>query len=149
MRKVVVFGVFDVIHPGHTSFLKQARQHGDYLVASIARDSYVVEWKGKVPIHGEEVRRRYVLASGLVDEAVLGDEVPGTYTLLRTIRPDVVCLGYDQDAFRKDITAWLAENLPDTEVVTLEPYKPEVYKSSKLNADAYRTAGEHPGETGQ
>lgn len=147
MRKVVVFGAFDVIHPGHTSFLEQARQYGDYLIASIARDSYIMDWKGKVPIHPEEVRRQYVLETGLVDEAVLGDEVPGTYGLLRRIQPDVVCLGYDQDAFRKDVTAWLAENLPDTEVVTLDPYKPEIYKSSKLNAGAYRAGDEPRGES--
>lgn len=146
MRKVVVFGAFDVIHPGHTSFLKQAREHGDYLIASIARDRYIMDWKGKVPIHSEEVRRQYVLATGLVDEAILGDETPGTYAYLRRVRPEVVCLGYDQEAFRKDITAWLAENLPDTEVVTLEPYKPEIYKSSKLNAGAYRTSGDRSDE---
>ena len=137
MRKVLVFGAFDVIHPGHIHFLKQAREHGDYLVVSVARDSYIVEWKGKVPIHPEEVRRRYVLETGIVDEAVLGDEIPGSYTLVSDIRPDVVCLGYDQDAFRRNITAWLEENLPSTEVVVLTPYRPDIYKSSKLNADAY------------
>lgn len=142
MKKVLVFGAFDVIHPGHIDFLKQAREHGDYLVVSIARDSYIKEWKGKVPIHTEVQRRQYVIETGLVDEAVLGDEVPGTYSLVRRLRPDVVCLGYDQDLFREDITAWLERNAPDTEVATLRPYKPETYKSSKLNADAYRSVEE-------
>jgi len=140
MKKVLVFGAFDVIHPGHTNFLKQAREQGDYLVVSIARDSYIIDWKGKKPVHTEEVRRQYVLATGLVDEAVLGDEIPGTYTLVRRIKPDVVCLGYDQDTFKVDITEWLRRNLPDTNVVTLRPFRPEVYKSSKLNAAAYRAA---------
>lgn len=142
MKTVLVFGAFDVIHPGHIDFLKQARECGERLVVSIARDSYIKQWKGKVPIHSEETRRQYVLRTGLVDEALLGDEVPGSYTLVRRIHPDVVCLGYDQDLFRRDITAWLARHAPETSVVTLKPYKPETYKSSKLNADAYRRVEE-------
>lgn len=138
MTKVLVFGAFDVIHPGHIDFLKQAREHGDYLIVSIARDSYIIEWKGKIPIHTEEVRRQYVLETGLVDEVVLGDEVPGSYTLVAKIHPDVVCLGYDQEAFRVNITEWLTENLPETKIAILTPYRPEVFKSSKLNAAAYR-----------
>ena len=139
MRKVLVFGAFDVIHPGHINFLKQAREQGDYLVVSIARDSYIVEWKGKVPIHSEQVRLQYVLETGLVNEAILGDEVPGTYRLLSAIKPDVVCLGYDQETFKENITSWLEDNLPETKVVTLDPYRPDLYKSSKLNASAYQS----------
>lgn len=145
MRKVLVFGAFDVLHPGHINFLKQAREHGDYLVVSIARDDYIVEWKGKNPVHSEEVRRRYVLATGLVDEAVLGDKELGAYTLVSRIRPNVVCIGYDQEVFKEDITAWLKENLPETEIVTLAPYRPDIYKSSKLNAAAYRHGEETSG----
>lgn len=142
MRTVLVFGAFDVIHPGHKSFLEQAREYGEYLIASIARDSYILEWKGKVPIHSEVVRRQYVLETGLVDEAVLGDEVPGTYSLIRRFKPDVVCLGYDQEAFGRDITAWLERHAPETKVVILKPFKPETYKSSKLNAADYTTTEE-------
>ncbi|HUX22826.1 MAG TPA: adenylyltransferase/cytidyltransferase family protein [Spirochaetia bacterium] len=138
MTKVLVFGAFDVIHPGHIDFLKQAREHGDYLIASIARDSYIKEWKGKVPIHSEEVRRQYLLETGMVDEVILGDEVPGSYILVARIHPDVICLGYDQEAFRVNITEWLAKHLPETKIAVLTPYKPEVYESSKLNAAAYR-----------
>ena len=142
MRKVLVFGAFDVIHPGHINFLKQARDYGDYLVVSVARDSYIIGWKGKTPIHTEEVRRQYLLETSLVDEVLLGDEVPGTYGLVARIRPDVVCVGYDQEAFRESISEWLQANLPTTEIVTLAPFRPEIYKSSKLNARAYRSAEE-------
>ena len=142
MRKVLVFGAFDVIHPGHINFLKQAREHGDYLVVSVARDSYIVEWKGKTPIHSEEIRRQYLLETGLVDEALLGDEVPGTYGLVARIHPDVVCVGYDQEAFKENISDWLRANHPGTKIVTLAPFRPEIYKSSKLNAHAYREANQ-------
>ncbi len=138
MKRVLVFGAFDVIHPGHRSFLKQAREHGDYLIVSVARDSFIITNKGRRPIHTEDVRRQYVLATGLVDEAYLGDEVPGTYAQLREIKPDVVCVGYDQEEFKRDIAQWLATHDPHVELVTLDPFEPDRYKSSKLNAEAYR-----------
>ena len=33
MAKVMVFGTFDGVHPGHENFFEQAKQHGDYLIA--------------------------------------------------------------------------------------------------------------------
>ena len=39
-KKVMVFGVFDRLHPGHLSFLEQASKHGN-VVAVITRDDVV------------------------------------------------------------------------------------------------------------
>ncbi len=138
MATVLVFGAFDVIHPGHVSFLTQAREHGDRLVAAVARDSYIIEQKGKLPIHDEERRRLGVLATGLVDEAFLGDAVPGTYSIIAKVKPDVVCVGYDQELFKKNLMAWISATGAQLRVVTLKPYQPERFKSSKLNAQAYK-----------
>jgi len=30
MKKVMVFGTFDIFHSGHINFLEQARQEGDF-----------------------------------------------------------------------------------------------------------------------
>jgi len=138
MRTVLVFGAFDVIHPGHVSFLTQAREHGERLVAAVARDSYIIEQKGRLPIHDEERRRLGVLATGLVDEAFLGDAVPGTYSIIAKVEPDAICVGYDQDLFRQNLVAWIAATGAEISVVTLKPYQPERFKSSKLNAQAYK-----------
>lgn len=144
MTTVLVFGAFDVIHPGHVSFLSQAREHGDRLIAAVARDRYIIEQKGRLPIHDEERRRLGVLETGLVDEALLGDETPGTYSVVATARPQVICVGYDQELFKENLVAWIAASGAKITVVTLKPYQPERFKSSKLNAGSYKYVGRRP-----
>ena len=142
-KKVLVFGTFDVIHPGHKNFLTQARALGDRLVASVARDSFVRMKKRRVPVHDENERRRQLLESGLVDDAILGDEKTGAYSILFEVKPDVVCFGHDQDELRADLTRWIDEHrdgFAAVELVTLKAFKPEIYKSSKLN---YSEAKKH------
>jgi len=58
--KVLVFGTFDILHKGHLNFFKQAREHGDYLIAVVARDRTVKEIKGKPPIESEKERLKNV-----------------------------------------------------------------------------------------
>ncbi|MHA1679090.1 MAG: adenylyltransferase/cytidyltransferase family protein, partial [Promethearchaeota archaeon] len=52
-KKVLCFGTFDILHPGHVSFLKQARKYGNYLVVVVARDENVKKIKGKYPLDNE------------------------------------------------------------------------------------------------
>ena len=134
MRTVLVFGTFDVIHPGHRFFLKQARGRGDRLVAAIARDAFVAAFKGRRPVHDENERLRHVLDTGLVDQALLSDEEPGTYGVIERARPEVICLGHDQEALRANLAAWLQAHGLRIEVETLEALEPHRYKSSILNA---------------
>lgn len=138
MRTVLVFGTFDVIHPGHRFFLKQARARGDRLVAAIARDAFVARFKGKRPVHDENERLEHVLATGLVDEASLSDARPGTYGVITRVRPDVICLGHDQEALRENLLAWLRAHAVKAEVETLDALEPHRYKSSILNAGRAR-----------
>ena len=61
MKRVVVFGVFDKLHPGHNHFLHQAKLFGDELVVCLARDTIVAELKGRPPKHPEIERREMVI----------------------------------------------------------------------------------------
>ena len=47
MKKVILFGTFDIFHKGHKNFLEQAQEFGDYLIVVIARDKTVKKIKGK------------------------------------------------------------------------------------------------------
>jgi FAD synthetase len=109
MIKVLVFGTFDLLHEGHEGFLRQAGSLGDRLIASVSRDEFVRRWKGRPPMNPENVRLERLLKTGLVDEARLSDAVPGTYTIIREVNPDVICLGYDQKALKEDLAAWLKQ----------------------------------------
>jgi len=127
MKKVMVFGTFDILHPGHLNFFNQAKKHGDYLVVVVARDVNVKKIKNRLPKNNEDERLGRVLASGVADEVILGHR-SDPYDCIVKINPDVICLGYDQNSF----TGKLREFFPEIKTVRLEPYKPEIYKSSKL-----------------
>lgn len=132
VTKVMVFGSFDVLHDGHRSLFKQAKRFGDYLIVIIARDETYKEIRGYAPMHNEYERLASVADEALVDEAFLGD-VKDKYRAIRTYRPNVICLGYDQEHFIAGLSEKLAAfGLKNTKVVRLESFKPDRLKSSIL-----------------
>lgn len=132
MKRVLVFGTFDSLHPGHLSFLKQAKRNGSWLIASVARDTYVRKHKNREPIHHEGERLAELLASGRVNEAHYSDESVGSYTIIDRAKPDLICLGHDQNRLREHLVEWLAANKRDIPILVMKPHHPERFKSSKL-----------------
>lgn len=128
MTRVMVFGTFDIFHPGHKNFLEQAKKFGHHLTVIIARDRTVKEVKGKLPKNKENVRLKKVQLSGLALEVILGN-LSDKYAVIRKHKPDVIALGYDQRNFTRD----LAKTFPKVKIVKLKAFKPEVYKSSLIN----------------
>ncbi len=130
----MVFGTFDILHEGHLDFFKQARALGPnpHLIVSIARNSSVVRVKGRASGRTEDERRELIERNKLVDEVVLGD-TEGYITHISMCSPDIIALGYDQEGeyvenLEKDLlTVGLA-----TQVKRLQPFKPDIYKTSKL-----------------
>src|SRR3989344_6716759 len=96
MKKVLVFGTFDGLHEGHLDFFKQAKEYGDYLIAVVGRDSTVERVKKKLPKYDQFERLLAVQKCGLIDYARLGNEGVSVYEVLKQVKPDVICLGYDQ-----------------------------------------------------
>lgn len=132
MKKVMVFGSFDVLHDGHRSLFKQAKRYGDQLVVVVARDETYERLRGYAPQHNEYERLKHVGEETIVDQAVLGDR-KDVYRVVRQYRPDVLCLGYDQDFFVDGLRERLdALGLPKTTIVKLEAFRPETFKSSLL-----------------
>ena len=134
MTRIMVFGTFDIIHPGHEDLFKQARSLAEdpHLIVSVGRDEVEERIKGFRPRNSEEVRRAVLALHPLVDEAIVGD-TEGYMEHINMARPDVIALGYDQrgeyvDTLERDLaTAGL-----HTKIVRLEAHKPEEYKTSKL-----------------
>lgn len=133
IKKLMSFGTFDGIHAGHVDFLRQCRNFGDYLMVVVARDKTVKKIKGKMPKRGEDQRKKDLEESGLADEVVLG-RFDNKYQIVEYYKPDVICLGYDQEYFIKDLPGKLKKfGLEDTEVVRLQSFHPEKYKSSLIS----------------
>jgi len=136
MKKVLVFGTFDGLHPGHLSFLKQAKKYGDYLVVVVAKNKTVKKVKHHFPIRDEIERAKALRDCKLANEVKVG--CPGNpFKIIQEIKPDVICLGYDQKSFTENLPAKLKEMGVKTKVYRLKPYKPEKYHSSLINKKSF------------
>lgn len=132
MKRVIVFGTFDVLHQGHLDFFKQAKKHGDFLVAVVARDINVEKIKGKKPRNNERKRLIDVYNVDGVDFAALGDK-KDPYKIIEEQKPNIICLGYDQDSYADRLDNELKKRGINAKVIRLKPHKPDRYKSSKIN----------------
>jgi rfaE bifunctional protein nucleotidyltransferase chain/domain len=93
----VVFtnGVFDLLHPGHTRYLQDARRLGDVLIVGINSDRSVRANKGPTrPLNPEHERAELLLALACVDAVVTFDEET-PQRLIEAIQPDVLVKGAD------------------------------------------------------
>ncbi len=127
----MAFGVFDRLHPGHISFLEQAAQFGDELVVVVARDSIVQELKKKNPAQPQDIRVSRVACVHGVTHAILGDQECGSWNIVAAHKPDIICLGYDQQGIKKDIEIRMSTGLlPQIKVVIARAHEPDTCHSS-------------------
>ncbi|OGL78917.1 tRNA pseudouridine(55) synthase TruB [Candidatus Uhrbacteria bacterium RIFCSPHIGHO2_12_FULL_54_23] len=130
--RVLVFGTFDHLHPGHLDFFRQAKAIGDRLIVGVGCDNVVAAIKGKPPRQHEQVRLAAVCACGLADEALLLPRNPDErFDWIKKQAPDVIALGYDQTAFTETLGKELQEHAIACRVLRLQPHRPDIYKSSK------------------
>jgi FAD synthetase len=132
-KKVLVFGVFDMLHPGHRWFLSQAKKLGPKLYVIVARDKNVDKQKSHQPQQTEKVRLKSIRALPYVTRAQLGAlNLKKRYDVIIKINPDIICLGYDQKYLTRNLKADLKRFGLKTKVIRLGAYKPHLYKSSLM-----------------
>ena len=93
----VVFtnGVFDLLHPGHIRYLRDARALGDVLIVAVNSDRSVRANKGDSrPINPAAERMEVLLALQCVDAAIIFDEST-PHDIISAIQPDVLVKGSD------------------------------------------------------
>jgi D-beta-D-heptose 7-phosphate kinase/D-beta-D-heptose 1-phosphate adenosyltransferase len=88
-------GCFDLLHPGHLSLLRQAKQACDRLVVALNSDASVRRLKGaERPVQGEAARAAVLASLSSVDAVIVfGDDTP--VRLIEALRPDVLVKGAD------------------------------------------------------
>ena len=96
--KSVVFtnGVFDILHPGHTRYLRDARALGDVLIVGVNSDRSVRALnKGPDrPIHSDAERCEVLSALASVDAVVIfDDDTP--HEIISAVQPDILVKGAD------------------------------------------------------
>lgn len=94
-RVVFTNGVFDLLHPGHTRYLRAARELGDVLIVAVNSDRSVRGNKGpERPVMPESERAELLADLACVDATVIFDD-PTPAEIIALIRPDVLVKGAD------------------------------------------------------
>ncbi len=131
MPRVLVFGTFDTLHPGHLNVLREAARYGDVTV-SLTPDELCRQYKGHASCHPFATRRQRLLRLKTVHDVIASDTTPGQYRVLKMLRPNVIVLGYDQRQLLPHVKAKMQEFRLPARLVVCRSYRPEVYHSSKL-----------------
>ena len=131
MKKAMAFGSFDILHEGHKHYLIEAKSYG-HLIVIVARDENILRFKNQKPKHDENFRLEKIKELNFVDEAVLGHK-EDILQVLEEFKPDIICLGYDQSTIGEEkLKQELEKRNLKAEIIRCKPFKPEVFKSSKL-----------------
>lgn len=104
LKLVVTNGCFDLLHPGHVTYLETARNHGDALLVGLNSDDSTRQLKGEGRPVNPEADRALVLAAL---ESVTGVCIFGEKTATRFLaraQADVYVKGgdYTLDALNQD-----------------------------------------------
>lgn len=95
--KTVVFtnGCFDIIHPGHITYLKKAKELGDVLIIGVNSDESIKRLKGpERPVNSLSDRMQVLAALSSVDHVIpFSDNTP--IELIKQIKPDIYAKGGD------------------------------------------------------
>ena len=100
-------GVFDLLHPGHVRYLRDARALGDALMVGLNSDRSVRANKGAGrPLHPERERAEVLLALSCVDAVVVFDE-DKPHDVISLVQPDLLVKGAD----------WAEDNIVGRDIV--------------------------------
>lgn len=100
LKRKIVFtnGCFDILHPGHITYLREAKALGDVLIIGLNSDASVKRLKGESrPILNQNERATLMIALEMVDFVIIFDEDTPIQTI-ETIKPDIHVKGGDYDA---------------------------------------------------
>jgi rfaE bifunctional protein kinase chain/domain len=92
MKRVLVTGAFNVLHPGHIRLLRFAKECGDHLTVAVQSDSASIQ-NIHVP---QALRLEGVLSNSYVDQAFITDE--SVEQLVKRFQPDVLVKGREHES---------------------------------------------------
>ena len=89
-------GCFDIVHPGHISYLQFARSLGDELVVTVSADPHVAGKGVGRPLIPDDLRAASLAALECVDHVYVNPH-PTAVEVLDTLRPDVYVKGREYE----------------------------------------------------
>lgn len=95
MKRVITYGTFDLLHYGHISLLKRAKDLGDYLVVALSTDEFNWDSKQKKCYFTYEERKRLLEAIRYVDLVIPEENWEQKVSDVREFRIDTFVMGDD------------------------------------------------------
>ena len=115
------------------------------LVVVITRDDTIERERGADPVFPQEQRRAIVESLEMVDRAIIGYKTRDHCRIVIDVNPDILALGYDQDADTDSLERCFKENNMTVEIIRLEKRQADGLCSStqirKRILDYYRENG--------
>lgn len=121
--KKIVFtnGCFDLLHMGHVSSFKQAKEFGDILIVAVNTDASIKKNKGDLrPIINQKNRIDMISALEVVDYVILMDDTTPN-SIIENIHPDICVKGED----------WKGKQMPEKDLIESYGGKLEFIKLEK------------------
>jgi len=122
MTRVIAQGTFEVLHPGHLHYLREAAAMGDELHVIVARRENVTH--KDPPVLSGRQRAEMVGALEMVTDAIPG-HLEDIFVPIERIDPDVIVLGHDQHHDADAIAAELDRRGIDCGVCRASGYEPK------------------------
>lgn len=94
-RIVFTNGCFDILHPGHVSYLEHARKLGDKLIVAVNSDASVSRLKGPTRPINDLTHRMHVLGGLASVDWVVAFEEDTPARLIAALNPDILVKGGD------------------------------------------------------
>ena len=112
-------GCFDLLHPGHVSYLEASKSLVDVLIVGLNSDSSVRELKGaERPVQEGHGRARVLAGLAAVDIVVEFEELT-PLNLITTLQPDVLTKGADYSIDEVVGAAFVLEHGGSVELIPL------------------------------
>lgn len=94
MKRVITYGTYDLITPGHIQHLKEAKEMGDYLIVGLSTDEFN-SIKHKKSYLTYEERKVVLEAIRYVDEVIPEKEWKQKINDIKKYKIDILTMGSD------------------------------------------------------
>lgn len=100
MKKVITYGTYDLITPGHIQHLKESKEMGDYLIVGLSTDRFN-NIKHKQSYLSYEERKVVLEAIRYVDEVIPEEEWEQKKDDIKKYNIDILTMGSDWEGDNK------------------------------------------------
>ena len=113
-----MWGVFDILHEGHSELLKKASSLG-HLRVIIMPDRIVKE--SKRIVYDENIRRENLIKTGFIKDVYI--EALPHLKCFDLASPDIFCFGYDQKGERNDkVKSYIKNKFPTCQFMAMDKH---------------------------